>query len=106
MNKKTRVAIMPRVEILRYSLKIRCQTVVLTSEDTAADDDVHPHREVAGIGGIYAASSVRQAVVATALFVRITGCPDSPLLYADGCIGVAVKANLAVIAAGIQLIKG
>ena len=75
---------------------------MLTSEDATADDDIHPHGEVAGIGGIHAASLVRQAVVAAALFVRITARPDSSLLNANGCVGVAIKADPTVIAAGIR----
>jgi hypothetical protein len=41
-----------------------------------------------------------QAVKGTALFVCRTTCSQSLLLIADGRVGVAVKANLAVITEG------
>jgi hypothetical protein len=49
--------------------------------------------------GIDTAGLVGQAVVAAALFVARTTCSKAFLLNAGGRIGVAVKTNLAVVAA-------
>jgi len=73
---------------------------VPTSEDTNANDGINPLREVARFRGTQAASLVRHAVVATALFVSKAASTEGLLLHADGCFGVAVKADFAVIAVG------
>jgi hypothetical protein len=53
-----------------------------------------------GLGGADTTNPGGQAVIATALFVRSTTCSQSFLLNAGCRVGVAVQANLAVIAEG------
>lgn len=54
---------------------------------------------MARIRGTDTADLVGQAVVGETLLVSIATCSNSPLLDADGRVGVAVKTDLAVVAA-------
>ncbi len=70
----------------------------LTSEYTCPNDNINPGWEVARIRRTDTADPVGQAVVGETLLVSIAICSNSPLLDADGRVGVAVKTDLAVVA--------
>ena len=74
--------------------------ICLTSEYPHANNQINPCREMAWLGGTDTTDPGGQAVKATTLFVCRTTCSQSLLLNADGRVGVAVKANLAVITEG------
>src|SRR6267154_1211404 len=72
----------------------------LTSEYPHANDQINPGSKMAWFGGYDTTNPSGQAVKATALFVCRTTCCQSLLLNAGGRVGVAVKADLAVITEG------
>jgi hypothetical protein len=72
----------------------------LTSEYPHANNQINPGSEMAWLRGSETTDPGGQAVIATALFVCRTTCCQSLLLKAGGRVGVAVKANLAVITEG------
>lgn len=69
----------------------------LTSEYPHAYDQINPGSEMAWLGSYDTTDPGGQTVIASALFICSTTCSQSLLLKAGGRVGIAVKANLAVI---------